>query len=203
MSKKLDNLTKEELEVLKLKYDVNKSKIPFWKNLSFISIIVTLLVAFAGTSVTIWRIKSDRIVVLEQEKEKLSAAKKKIEKLYSDAIHLSQKTEIKSGINTLNETQLELRERQLKKDIESLETEKERIESINIELRKQSKAYKRDFVNSYMKNDFVQKDLDVYLDKVKRKDAEYWIKSKLLWTALVNYENHLKKNQKKGHMNNY
>ena len=65
--------------------------------------------------------------------------------------------EITSETNTLNETELKLRERQLKKDIESLETEKTRIESINIELQKQSKAYKIGFVDSYMMNDFVQK----------------------------------------------
>ena len=70
------DFSKDELEKLKLREEIRKLKNPLWKEISFISIIATLIIAFASASISIWRLKSNKISELELQKEILLKEKK-------------------------------------------------------------------------------------------------------------------------------
>ena len=131
-----------------------------------------------------------------KKKKQVQLESENTNKLYNEALAeksnvLSQKSQIQNQINELNKINLIEKENNLKKDIKKLEIERIRMEAINIELKQKIDGYKKGFIESFMQNDFVQNDIDKFITQEQKTEGVLWLKSKLIWTALVNYENYI------------
>lgn len=200
----LDTLSIEELQKLKLREEIMALKKPFWKQLQFISIVATMVIAFTGTSITIWQIQGNRVERAQAEQKKYQDMTKALlaekdilnektteanirlrEALSEKAAVVSEKTEIKNQVNTLQEMQLRQREKDLSERIA-------RLRNINAELERVSKNYKEAFIETFVsKNATVQGDIERFAKEGMKPQMEIWLKQQFLFTALNRYQKFL------------
>lgn len=203
----LDILSVEELQKLKLKEEILILKKPIWKQTQFISIVVTLIIAFIGTSITIWQKQEEKIEYAEAErkkyqllteellseknnlKEKSEEAKVRLlEALSEKTIAVSEKSEIKNQINSLQEMQLMQREKSLSERVIKLQ-------NLSKELEKRNKGFKEGFIEAYVSNNVtVQRDIDRFAKEGMKLEMEDWLKKQFLFTALNRYQNYIVEN---------
>ncbi len=203
----LDILSVEELQKLKLKEEILILKKPIWKQTQFISIVVTLIIAFIGTSITIWQKQEEKIEYAEAErkkyqllteellseknnlKEKSEEAKVRLlEALSEKTIAVSEKSEIKNQINSLQEMQLMQREKSLSERVIKLQ-------NLGKELEKRNKGFKEGFIEAYVSNNVaVQRDIDRFAKEGMKLEMEDWLKKQFLFTALNRYQNYIVEN---------
>ncbi|MDB5119898.1 MAG: hypothetical protein JWN56_1116 [Sphingobacteriales bacterium] len=205
----MENLSIEELQKIKIKEEIMSLKKPFWRQIQFLSIVVTMLIAFTGTSITLWQIQADKIEYAETEKSKYQAMMKELlseknflkektaeanikmlEALSEKTTAVSEKSDIKNQINSLKEIQLGNREKYLNANIQ-------RLEKINSEYESRNKGYKEGFIESFVsKNETVQKDIYRFAKEGTKSEMEVWLKKQFLFTALNRYEKYLSENTK-------
>jgi hypothetical protein len=203
----LDNLSIEELQKVKLKEEILALTRPVWRQTQFISIVVTLIIAFIGTSITIWQKQAEKVEYAEAEKSKYKSMTEELltekhnlklkteeanlrllEALSEKTTAVSEKSEIKNQINSLQEIQLIKRERSLSGRIS-------RLQNIEKELAKRNNGYKRGFIEAFVsKNQTVQNDIYKYTKEGMKLETENWLKKQILYTALNQYENYIVEN---------
>lgn len=190
----LANYSIEELQKLKLKEEILALKKPFWKQIQFISIVTTLVIAFTGTSITIWQIQNSKIQHAEAERRKyelmMNELKEKSDEAntrYLEAVSektaaMSEKTEIKNQINSFQELQLLRREQEI-------EARNQRLRNMGRELEKKQTNYKKQFIETFVsKNPTVQEDITRFVNDGMKSEMEIWLKEKFLFTALNRYQ---------------
>lgn len=209
LTNKMENLSIEELQKIKIREEILSLKKPFWRQIQFISIVVTMLIAFTGTCITIWQIQREKIEYAQAEKakyqtmmEELLAEKNYLKEKMEEAnirmtealsektSAVSEKSEIKNQINSLKEIQLVNREKYLNDNIQ-------RLERINIEYEGRNRGYKEGFIESFVsKNQTVQNDINQFAKEGMKSEMEIWLKRQFLFTALNRYEKYLSENTK-------
>lgn len=203
----LDNLSIEDLQKLKLKEEILALKKPVWRQTQFISIVVTLIIAFAGTSITIWQKQAEKVEYAEAEKRKYKTMTEELlteknnlkvkteeanvrfqEALAEKITAVSEKSEIKNQINSLQEIQLIKREKSLSNRILQLQ-------NIGKELEKRNKGFKEGFIETYVsENETVQNDISRFAKEGMKLEMEEWLKKQFLFTALNRYQNYIVEN---------
>lgn len=203
----LNNLSIEELQKIKLKEEILSLKRPVWKQTQFISIVVTLIIAFTGTSITIWQKQAEKVEYAETERKKYQAMTeellaeknnlrektdeanvKLLQALAEKTTAVSEKSEIKNQINSLQEIHLIRREESLKDRVSKLENVSKILESRN-------NGYKKGFIESYVsKNETVQKDINKFSKEGMELEMENWLKKQFLFTALNRYQDFMIEN---------
>lgn len=203
ITNRLENLSIEDLQKIKLKEEIRALKKPIWKQVQFVSIVVTLIIAFVGTSITIWQKQGEKIEFAEREKKKYQDMMKDLladkanlkekteeanvrllEALSEKATAVSEKSEIKNNLNSIQEIQLINREKDLSDRIF-------RLQNIGKELEKISKGYKEGFIESYVSNQTVQNDIHRFAKEGQKLEMENWLKKQFLFTALNRYQNYM------------
>ncbi len=197
----MDDLSKEQLEKLKLIEEIKQIKAPVWKKTSFISVVGTLTFAFLTIVISVWQIKNNKIAELEIAKELLKQKTEEVElkernslTLYNEAI--AEKAIIQSekatAISARNEAEQSFKNWKLSRREADLNASIQKLRVINTELKKRSQGYKRGFIESFVENNnAVRTDIERFSTPENRAEFEDWLKSQLLWTALSRYENYI------------
>lgn len=200
----LKDLTLEELQKLKLKEEIRSLKRPVWKQTQFISIVVTLIVAFTGTSITIWQSQKSKIDAAESERKRYEDMTKELEaeknvlkertaeanlRYYTAESQMgevvAQKTEVSNKINSLQEINLIQRENDLKKEIAKLQ-------HVSKELQIESNGSISGFVKSYViDNPTVQRDINRFSREGMKQETEDWLIKQFLFTAIRRYHKYM------------
>ncbi len=124
-------------------------------------------------------------------KEKSEEAKVRLlEALSEKTIAVSEKSEIKNQINSLQEMQLMQREKSLSERVSKLQ-------NLGNELEKRNKGFKEGFIEAYVSNNVtVQRDIDRFAKEGMKLEMEDWLKKQFLFTALNRYQNYIVENTK-------
>ncbi|MBT1690759.1 hypothetical protein [Dawidia soli] len=201
----LDALTIEQLQKLKLQEEIRNLRKPLWAQIPFISVITTLVIAFTGTTITIWQIKSKTEAVLAEQRqhfadevEKLEEDKNQAQRLMDEALAkyqeartekaavLSEKTEIANKAN-------EMRELRLRDKEEDLRTRVTNLEKFYEDLRNRDNAYISGFTRGFvMKNPTVQADIARFAKDGEKELMEEWLKSQVLFTGIKRFQEYVR-----------
>lgn len=151
-------LTKEELEIEKLKRDLDLSKQPFWKKPAYLTIFATLILGLIGYISTTNNKRQKEIEQFKSQTESLKEENRLLElnRLRDDASFYERKyAEFKELTqNKKNElNQLQERYDRLENDFdEKLEIERNRINRIYNEADQYAKNYANGFVKGSLEN---------------------------------------------------
>jgi hypothetical protein len=200
----LEDLTIEQLQKLKLQEEIRNLQKPIWAQIPFISIITTLVIAFTGTTITIWQIQDKADNKLAEERRLFADDKKKLEEEKIDAQRqmteakaqyqeartekaavLSEKTEIVTKANEMRELRLHDREEDLKRRIASLE-------KFYDNMLKSTDAYISRFSDGYVKTPTMQADIARFAKEGEKELLENWIKTKVFFTGIRRFREHVR-----------
>ena len=197
----MNDLSKEELEKLKLIEEIKQITTPTWKKTSFISVVGTLTFTFLTIVISVWQVKESKITELEKAKEALKIMSEEVAikeqnnlTLYNEAIAEKAiiQSEKASAISARSEAEQTFTNWKLSRREADLNSSIEKLRIVNGELKKRADGYKRGFIDSFVENNSsVRADIERFSTTENRAEFERWLKSQLLWTALSRYEKYI------------
>jgi len=136
-------MTLEEAEIEKIKLEIEKLKLPFWKNPAYLTIIATIIIGFSSYYVATDKAKAEQIETLIAENRKLEQKKDELEKaeIERKAEHNQRKFEDFKLKNDEIQDEILIKEIRLNSVEDNLEESKMRVQSLENQYTSIQEAY--------------------------------------------------------------
>jgi hypothetical protein len=138
-------MTKEELEQRKLQLEIEKLKLPFWKNPAYLTILVTIIVGFSSYYIATDKEKKHQIDDLTKKNDILEKQQNELErtKVELTADHFQRMSEDLKYKNEEIEKNIQLKELKLITLENNFTAAKKDFANFQVKLNQQEKEYNR------------------------------------------------------------
>lgn len=164
-------MTKEEIEIKKIALEIEKIKLPFWKNPAYLTILVTIIIGFSSYYVATDNEKKKQIETLEAENKKLEQQQSSLQKtkVELNADYYQRKFEDYRSKKEEIERSIQLKEFRLIGLEDKLKESENKFVDFQTKLREQEKQ----FNETKIEYEELKKNVNLVIDEVAQYGPKY------------------------------